>query len=309
MRLAQLLLATAIPLLPAHLCAQSAVIALRELTDADVAAIDLHDGFVTDWLEVVGEPTVSARDFIGSAQDPFSIDFRVWLAWHAATDRIYVAVEWIDDHYVTNWEHPGNLYRGRSRFGLRGDGSVMFGVDGDLSGGGLSNASVPHQTQFATQAEYLLAVNQEEQIYFAFASPPDDGPRVAMWNMPDWETDWPFHPPYSDGGGGRFSEAPTVTVLEFYVTAFDSFVWNDASASIVSDLHPDKRIRVNVMVYDTDSPTDGSAMGSLFWLPGNDALLLGRQSAIVPETVDLSDATWGRVKQAAPISLDSTSTP
>ena len=35
-----------------------------ELTDADLAAIDLKDGTVGDWEEVLGEPTLTAVDFV-----------------------------------------------------------------------------------------------------------------------------------------------------------------------------------------------------------------------------------------------------
>ena len=42
-------------------------------------------------------------------------------------------------------------------------------------------------------------------------------------------------PPYTDGGGGSVGEQPTVSVVEYYVTPFDRFVWNDQDESEISD--------------------------------------------------------------------------
>ena len=74
-----------------------------ELTDEEVARIDLKDNSVDDWLEVVGEPSLWPLDFAaapGSVHDPSSLDFRIWLAWHDKTDRLYVAAEFIDDIHI-----------------------------------------------------------------------------------------------------------------------------------------------------------------------------------------------------------------
>ena len=35
-----------------------------ELLDEDLARIDLTDGSVEDWLDVVGEPSLTASDFV-----------------------------------------------------------------------------------------------------------------------------------------------------------------------------------------------------------------------------------------------------
>ena len=66
-----------------------------ELTDEDVALIDVMDGLIDDWLDVVGEPTLTALDFVlypeeghlpdAGAYDPASMDLRMWLAWHASS--------------------------------------------------------------------------------------------------------------------------------------------------------------------------------------------------------------------------------
>ena len=66
-----------------------------ELTDRDVAEIDVTDGSVDDWEYIVGEPTLTpldfAQTFVGS-YDPSDMDFRIWLGWHDATDRIFGSI-------------------------------------------------------------------------------------------------------------------------------------------------------------------------------------------------------------------------
>ena len=88
--------------------AQYRVYPIVELTDEDVARIDIKDGTIEDWLEVVGEPTVTALDFITdpdyAAYDPVDMDFRIWLAWHQNTNHIYVAVERVDDIYINEFD-------------------------------------------------------------------------------------------------------------------------------------------------------------------------------------------------------------
>ena len=69
---------------------------ILQLTDRDVAEIDVTDGSVDDWEYIAGEPTLTPLDFaittFGS-YDPADMDFRIWLAWHDATDRIFFAME------------------------------------------------------------------------------------------------------------------------------------------------------------------------------------------------------------------------
>ncbi len=72
-----------------------------ELTDADLAQIDVTDGSVNEWIDLLGEPTLTALDFQTDPDlapyDPADMDYRVWLAWHGATQRLYVAIERSDD--------------------------------------------------------------------------------------------------------------------------------------------------------------------------------------------------------------------
>ena len=75
-----------------------------ELLDEDLDRIDLTDGSVEDWLEVVGEPSLVTSDFWRGADnwpsDPTTLDVRVWLAWHQRSSNLWVAVEAFDNRYV-----------------------------------------------------------------------------------------------------------------------------------------------------------------------------------------------------------------
>ena len=109
---------------------------IMQLTDRDVAEIDVTDGSVGDWEYIAGEPTLTPLDFaittFGS-YDPADMDFRIWLGWHDATDRIFFAMERVDDVYVNEFD------RENERMGIMSfhDSSVMFAVDADHSGGEL----------------------------------------------------------------------------------------------------------------------------------------------------------------------------
>ncbi len=73
-----------------------------ELTDEMRDRIDLKDGSVDDWLEVLGEPSLTPLDLAlypnwGYQYDPSSFDFRIWLAWHHGSNHHFVAAEMVDD--------------------------------------------------------------------------------------------------------------------------------------------------------------------------------------------------------------------
>ena len=66
---------------------------IYELTDEMLAKIDLRDGSVQEWADLLGEPSMTLLDFayvyIDRSLDPSDLDFRIWLAWHDDTDRIF----------------------------------------------------------------------------------------------------------------------------------------------------------------------------------------------------------------------------
>ena len=56
------------------------------LSDEMLEKIDLRDGLVDEWYEVVGEPSMTMLDFASldpeGSPDPSDLDFRIWLGWH-----------------------------------------------------------------------------------------------------------------------------------------------------------------------------------------------------------------------------------
>jgi len=279
-----------------------------ELTDADLAIIDLQDGDIGDWEDIVAEPTLTVLDFfLWGSYDPASFDFRIWLGWHDATNRIYVAMEQIDNAYV-------NVY-GRDKtsngefFMSQHDGSLNVAVDGDHSGG---QYSYPN-SDFDTYEEWALFSNREAQGYYALGEVFDQGTHIGtnatiLLSQGGFEAlfdDWFVQLPYALGGGGSQGESPTIAVTECYVTPFDRLVWNSEEESLVTDLQPGKIIGLRFRLADRDEPM-GSAE-SAYGLPefsaefGStadgfvDFALLGA-GGVLPEDTSVENATWARIK-------------
>ena len=268
-----------------------------ELTDEDVATLDLKEGFVEDWLEIVGDPTLTALDFtdipISPPYDPVDFDFRLWLAWHNASNRIYIAMQQADDiHYIDEEENQRVLLRFC-------DGSINFFIDGDHS----AEDFVTDPSCCETEEEFLLLYNQWTQWYVAIGGTYSSGPRVRLWN--DWqeyEQDWFQVPPYADGGGGVAGENPTIVVTEFYLTPFDRFVWNSPEESLVSELDRGKVIGFHMGINDQD-PED-NRWGSYVlgeWVAGGfdetfvHGILVGPGGEILDDSA-VESITWGRIK-------------
>lgn len=286
-------------------------VTIQELSDADLARIDLEDGSVADWLEMLGEPTLRAADFMADEgyvrYDPSDLDFRVWLGWHAS-GRIYCAVERVDDVYVNEFPDP------RLQFKCGVDSCVELLLDGDHSGG-MFTAYHPGDCE-----RERLESNQQAQHYQALGDPqagrrPVNLSESCLYQEPRWY----LEPPYAAGGGGRYGESPTFYVTEFYVTAFDHFVWNDAAASRVSDLRAGTVIGLNLVIADYDIPRtspphynfprdsrhafgyggidiDSRGSDSGMWA---DALLLGKGESPVSgagEVVRLTPEMWAQLK-------------
>ena len=216
---------------------------ILELTDSDLNTIDVKDGSVFDWQDVLGEPTLTARDFLTSPifgpYDPGDLDFRIWLGWHDASDRLFVAMERVDDVYINILKQDGSL-----EVLVIQDSSIFFLVDGDHSGGQFMGFG--GDTPWSRHAQW----------YSAFAETFDNGPRVFLPPQSFTGTGrWFYAPPYAEGGGTSFGENPTFSVTEFYVTPYDLFVSTSADDSVVSDLSPGKIVGFLIMVLDTDTDT------------------------------------------------------
>ena len=94
----------------------------------DVTAVDLTDGSIEDWEELFGEPSLTSLDFTGFTSyqgsgesmdySPADLDFRIWLGWNGASDRIYVGAICIDDVYIGEEERSSNSVLSRCLSGI-----------------------------------------------------------------------------------------------------------------------------------------------------------------------------------------------
>ena len=217
---------------------------IMQLTDRDVAEIDVTDGSVEDWENIVGEPTLTPLDFAepyGGSYDPSDMDFRIWLGWHDATDRIFFAMERVDDVYVNEYDREDD-FMGIMIFH---DSSVSFAVDGDHSGGELFPGKY---------SEDWLQDFLEAQVFHALGEVFDGGSQVRLFpHSSHVSADWFSRPPFAHGGGAVVGGSPIFSVTEFYVTPFDRFEpTGNPEDSDVSDLFAGKIIGFNIEVFDVD---------------------------------------------------------
>lgn len=281
------------------------VVPIYELSDEDLAQIDLRDGSIEDWESVLGDPSMTTPDFgisfligDGVTYDPSDLDFRIWLGWNQSTGRIYVATETADNVYV-------NQYRGRKVDGTpNGNDSMVFTVDGDHSGGQFEF----FRSDFETLEEFYRVFQVQAQAYNLVAQAPDNS-HVTHRLL---HAEWTILPPYADGGGRVFSEAPAISVTEFFITPYDRLVWNNPEESVVSRLFPGKVIGLKMDVADIDrfrqnldsfSSADVHAIYSLPLIsepPFNadlfvDGVLVGLDGKI-PVISAVESDSWGRIK-------------
>ena len=277
-----------------------------QLTDRDVAEIDVTDGSVEDWENIAGEPTLTPLDFAETfirSYDPSDMDFRIWLGWHDATDRIFFAMERIDDVYVNEFDREDEflgLY-----IMIHHDSSVSFAVDGDHSGGA--------QVSEESSEDWLQDVRQA-QVFHALGEVFDGGSQVRLVpHSHHVSADWFSQPPFAHGGGAVVGGSPIFSVTEFYVTPFDRFVSTDPEDSDVSDLFGGKIIGFNIQVVDFDDQP-GSHDETIHLLaapPSNEWTSLLRMSAddfadgvlITPDGLSSEDSavesdSWARIKAA-----------
>ena len=285
------------------------LIYIYELTDEDLIRIDLHDGSVNDWQDLIGEPSIIASRLPmssnppGAEYDSFNFDFRIWLGWHKDTSRFYVAMERSDDIYVNEFKW-GTVSDGSFS---QHDSGIVFAVDGDHSGG----VFIPEADTFD---EREMAANQQAQWYEAIAELLGEGPQLRLQYFSP-RSPWFMEPPFAEGGGRVFDEVPTLSVTEFYVTAFDFLAKDDPEASQLSILVPGEVVGIRIGVTDWD--IGNRVKGSSITFSGfakhdfpspvldleyftsadffGDALLVGKDKKI-PGVTAVESTSWARIK-------------
>lgn len=293
----------------------SGLLGIPELSSEDVARIDVDDGAIEDWIEVVGEPVLTALDFYTypgyGSYDPSDFDFRIWLGWNKKNTHIYCGLALIDDDYVNLFSRPEEQYRSNRNTMEVWDGNMQIYVDGDHSGE--DGVLIPKNV---TPETYLL---YHAQFYTALGVTYDDGPHLEpMWSAGAIGTfktgvkDWFLRPPYAYGGGGRYGENPTVAVTECYMTPFDLLDLESEEASEPSVLAAGKVIGFHIVVTDASGPNvrqpfvwpDPTLAAASGLLPWGDAMLLSKEGSAALEPDDTSESpgdslasdSWGRIK-------------
>ena len=272
-----------------------------KLTDEMLELIDLHDGLIDEWYRI-GEPSMTLLDFRTVLDiyppDPSNFDFRIWLAWHDETNRIYVSIIVIDDDYkdTPDWDIPILLYNEND--------SIWFVLDADHSGGkGHWNGTpVEDYPEIFGRTQWYGAVSQTEN-----GQNLDDN----RGNVPTEASDsWRISPPYGDAGGAVAGENPTVWTIEMYVTPQDR--WGDSiETTLFSELSANQVIGFGLIVIDND-PTKGDdhdvawnpeAIGdrsegrpSNFLLARGDADILLDGLLLPAQDTAVESVSWGRIK-------------
>lgn len=265
---------------------------------------DVHDGTLADWLDLVPGPSLTDRDFVNILSDEeldtTDMSAVVYLGWMQTPPRLYVGVRRIDDKHL-------NEYTGAAPDQLADHDGVELMVDGDRSGGvyKIRDHEVEH-----TREEVLLSEQAQAQKYCALATSPD-GRSLALKGVGDLSRRWATALPYADSGGAEFPSAGSgrdTTIIEIYVTPWDSLHYEGYAASLASDLRVGCRIGLQIALPDyDDSPGTWNGLYTIFggkpsdlraddWV---DAVLVqcsgmscgGDGSTAVPASL-----SWGRMK-------------
>ena len=277
------------------------------LSDEMLEDIRLDDGFADEWSELVGEPTLTILDFSETFSrrqyDPSDLDFRIWLAWHDDPARIYAAFVSSDDVYIN--EHDYSV-ESSFRDVIWTHDSISLAVDGDHRGG----PALSSNATLEDREEHLGSTQSYDAIARTASGPILD---VGIIRVNTGTFAWTTLPPYGEGGGGVFGEAPIISVIELYVTPFDDWEgWDSPGEIEVSKLSAGRVIGFAMIVYDYDyfetfsrdsDPwarwTAGSDYRQVWRLRGDrflDGLLLGPDPSAPPDDSAVESVSWARIK-------------
>jgi len=212
----------------------SVVFPIYELPTGDLP--DLHDGTLEEWETALPGASLDHNQFmrVGGSVDTEDLAFRVFLAWHHVSQRLFIAVERVDDVYVAT-----------------GDGMGFF-VDGDHSGG-------PYESTGNSDASRGFNHSQA-QSYLITPEPRESSDTPLMETGPAGQ--WVSLSPWADAGGFELSEEPNISGTEFFITPWDVLDWRGPETSRSSLLQPGHFIGFEISILDIDEPPD-SGVGSL----------------------------------------------
>ena len=269
------------------------------LTDEMVEHIRVDDGSVDEWHELVGEPSLTILDCSDKQWnepfDPSDLDFRIWLAWHDDPARFYVAFVGSDDAYENDHDYSVDSF---FRDLIHTHDSIRFSVDADHAGGpGFrvnTDPTVEERHEFLGRAQNYAAIARTAS-----------GSTLDQRHVREQAgTAWTALPPYGKGGGSVFGEAPFISVIEAYVTPYDSWVGWEGEQVEVSRMAPGQVIGFGFIVYDYDPGDEWRTE----WTPGImpshlapdrlvDGLLLGPDSSAPPgDDSAVESVSWAHIK-------------
>ena len=178
--------------------------------------------------------------------DPSSLDFRIWIAWHDDPVRIYLAFSASDDVHINS-------------NGWGSDIEITLAVDADHSGqDGYSDLSFEEAEGSWGGAQQYRAFSQmdsgEQTLYSLYTSSSKSGSGYVLDGSGD---SWTVLPPYGDAASHVAGENPTISVIELYVTPYDSWGGYDSGPrdAVVSDLKAGQVIGFAAIVGDRDTET------------------------------------------------------
>ena len=128
---------------------------------------DLHDGSVSDWEDITPESSLYLLDFegaFGAGNDLPSLAARTFLGWSDATQRIYFAIERVDDVYINVYEGGGDVDA------YMECDYALLQVDGDHTGGDY----FPLFGEGYNEEEAAEFVFSQAQSYHLYAEPAND---------------------------------------------------------------------------------------------------------------------------------------
>lgn len=262
-----------------------------EISDADLQDINLFDGDISDWEDVVGEASLGPSNFFadptvgdGAQYNPADMDYRIWLSWNESSNRLYLATERTDDVYI-------NEYGGGAPASVWQHDSVEFMIDGDHSGG---QYNYNNEESF-TDEEKVRNQNAQAQKWNAIFDSPDG----RYLGYPG-QAAWLNQPPLSDGGGNSVGGGPTLSVLEIYITPYDDIIPTDQEGSIATDLEAGNVIGFQIAMPDFDTaPTEYRGYHNLSGQAATfrfaERFVDGRLIAAGGATA-VADQSWARIK-------------
>ena len=144
----------------------------------------------------------------------------VYLGWNPPTQTLWIGAERVDDFYVNSY--PGGAdgagYESQS---MRQNDVVEFMVDGDHSGETYSGFTpedfASHGWEWSDDMVKLVTGYQAQRYTLIPESP--DGSHLSVETA---GSGWCAMPFWADAGGAAWGTAPTTSIVEASVTAWDA---------------------------------------------------------------------------------------